>query len=376
MTDRDPFADAIAAAQAKSAQAFTGTKNVVPMRQSSVQGDGPVCVSVTQFLADTAQPDWVVAGIVQRNYLYGLTAPTNHGKTAVSLVMAVCIAAGLPYAGLKTTQGNVLILCGENQDGFRLRLRATMQSLGVSLDDLAGRMFVLPFAAAIESVLAKIQHEAAGFGDLAFVLVDTSVSYFSGADENDNVAAYAHAAMLRNLTMFPGKPAVMANCHPTASSTRERCVPRGGSAFLNEIDTNLMVWADGDTAELHWSTKKRGPDFDPIFWEYKALYIEQHDVKVPTVVAMHITEDRENEIRTKRREWENRLLFAMLNAPHGTIRAWAMECGFTLSTDGKPQTSKVMRLLDRLKEVQYVAHNRRDGWHLTNKGKEEAKTIR
>lgn len=376
----DPVAAAIARAQQTAAIASGKAKAgaVVPLRagQTSAPHEGPLCVTGLQFLADVTPPDWVVTGLMQKTTLYACTAPTNHGKTAVTLLMAICVATGRAFAGTPVTRGNVLILCGENQDGFRLRMAATMASVSVGESDIKDRIWVVPMAAPIETILAKIQHEAAVMGELQMVLVDTSVSFFSGADENDNVAAYQHAAALRALTLLPGKPAVVANCHPTGSANREGCKPRGGSAFLNEIDTNWYVWADGDTSEFHWVAKKRGPDFDPLFFEYRVKYIEQHGAKIPTVVAEWITEDREHEIRSKRREFENRLLYAMLSAPDGTIRSWALDCGFTASTDGKPLTSKVSRLLERLKEVQLVAHNRRDGWHLTNKGKEEAKTIR
>lgn len=377
MAEDDPLSAAIAAAQAKAAATFSGSvRNVVPMRAGPKAGEGVLCVSLAQFLADTTTPDWVVDGIIQRGNLYALTAPTNHGKTAVSMVMAVAIAAGVAFGGRAAKVGRVLILCGENQDGFRLRLMATMVSMGVDIAAVSEQTLVVPFAAAIESLLPKIQVEATKFGELSFVLVDTSVSYFSGADENDNVAAYQHAAALRALTLLPGKPAVVANCHPSNSADRDRCVPRGGGAFLNEIDTNLIVFADGRTAELHWSTKKRGPDFDPMFFEYKARYVEQHGTQVPTIVASHIDEYRQKEIRLKQREHGNRLLRAMLDEPDGTIRDWAGRCGFVTGQQNHPHTSHVARLLGYLKELQLVANNRRDGWHLTKSGKEEAKTIR
>jgi hypothetical protein len=207
------------------------------------------------------------------------------------------------------------------------------------------------------------------------VLVDTSVAYFSGQDENDNVAALWHALALRELTRLPGTPSVMANCHPTGSATKEGCVPRGGSAFLNEIDTNLTVWADGDTSELHWTRKKRGPDFDPLLFEYKALTLEQFGRKVPTVVAMAITDDREREIFKRKREDENRVLYEMNLGKDWTFVDMAELCGFISST-GKPLKSKVHRTLGRLLEAKLVGKDRRRGWHLTKAGEEEARSIR
>lgn len=366
---RDPLAAAQAAALA-------GLSNVRPIRSELADRDAAKCVTLGEFLDAVEQPVWIVEGIIQRGYLYALTAPTNHGKTAVSLVMAMCVAAGLPFADCATTQGNVLILCGENQDGFRMRLLATLSALGVTPDAIAGRVWVYPQSDPLEQILPTLRDDVTrlGMGELAFVLVDTSVSYFSGQDENDNVAALYHAKALRALTAFPGLPTVMANCHPTGSAEKAGCVPRGGSAFLNEIDTNLTVWADLDTSEFHWTRKKRGPDFDPIYFEYKAITLEQFGRKVPTVVASHITEEREVVIRKARREDENKVLYELAHNANGTFSEWANGCGFVSST-GKPLKSKVFRILERLKEVKLVANDRRKGWHLTNAGSQEANSI-
>lgn len=349
--------------------------NVRPIRPDMVEKPPVKCVPALDFLADVEEPHWVVSGIVQRGYLYALTAPTNHGKTAVSLVMAICIAAGIPFAGCDTMSGHVLILCGENQDGFRLRMLATMESLGVVPGSLAGKLWVYPQAGNLLEIAQGIKDDAQGMGELAFVLVDTSVSFFGGSDENDNVAALWHALALRDLTHLPGNPAVMANCHPTGSAAKEGCVPRGGSAFLNEIDTNLSVWADSETSELHWVRKKRGPDFDPLLFEYKALTLEQFGRKVPTVVALPITEERERVIFKTKREEENRVLYEMLRTKDWTFSEMATACCFVSST-GNPMKSKVHRTLGRLLEVGLVKKDRRRGWYLTTAGKEEAERIR
>jgi hypothetical protein len=380
----DPIDDAIAEAQKAAFRSATAPANVVAIRGGIASiPSGPVCCSVDSFLADTEAPVWVVGGIIQSNYVYAVTAPTNHGKTAVTLVMALCVAAGIAFAGLPVTRGKVLILCGENQDGFRLRMLATMNSLGITLDDVRGRIWVLPQSTGLCYLLEQIKKDAETMGDLTMVLVDTSVAFFGGDNENDNQQAYSHARDLRELSMLPGKPSVVVNCHPAAGAgkdmTRESCVPRGGSAFMNEIDTNLTVWSEGDTAEFHWMRKKRGPDFSPILFEYKAVNIVQHDQSVPTVVAHHIDEQREKDLRRNKKEAESRLLLAMYNAPNGTIREWALNAGFTIKTGrlaGQAHVSFTVRTMERLKEYKLLERSRRDGWILTKAGKEEAKDIR
>lgn len=373
MPDQQPPIDPLAAAQ-MAALAASARGKVVPMRGALEPRENVKCVTAIEFLNDVSEPNWLVAGIVQRGYTYALTAPTNHGKTAVSLVLAMCVAAGLPFADCDVTQGNVLILCGENQDGFRLRMLATLESLGLSPADIDGRCWVYPQAGVLDMLLPDLRAAANDMGELALVLVDTSVAYFSGADENDNIAMLSHAVALRNLSQFPGLPAVLANCHPKNAVAKEGCVPRGGGAFLNEIDTNLSVWADGESSELHWVQKKRGPDFDPILFEYRALTLEQFGRKVPTVVASWISETREREIFKRKREDENRVLYEMLRYDDWTFSTMAELCGFVSST-GKPLKSKVHRTLGRLLEVGLVKKDRRRGWYLTEPGKKEANML-
>lgn len=50
-------------------------------------------------------------------------------------VRANCVAAGIPFAGLKTLQGPVIYNCGEGNSGFLARLFAAGRRLGIGRDD-------------------------------------------------------------------------------------------------------------------------------------------------------------------------------------------------------------------------------------------------
>jgi hypothetical protein len=71
---------------------------------------------------------------------------------------------------------------------------------------------------------------------------------------------------LRLLTSCEGNPAVLVLCHPVKSAAKDNLLPRGGGAFLNEVDANLTLWAEvqGETSTLHWQGKIRGADFRPV----------------------------------------------------------------------------------------------------------------
>ena len=333
--------------------------------------DRPLLVDASEWLSESVPPVYVVDGIIQRGTLCALTAVTNHGKTAISLALAVCVATGRKFAGREIEQGQVLILCGENPDGFRTRLQATLQHMGLERGDVAGLIKVVPLPLPIANHVEQIVEECrqAG-GEYALVLVDTSVSYFSGDNEDDNLQARNHAWHLRALVELPGHPAVIANCHPVKNADHDALLPRGGGAFLNEIDVNLTVWAESESATLHWHRKKRGPDFDPISFEFVGMTIEEHGVKVPAVVAVHITDHRADEIHRAKSQDENRLLSAMLHFPSEPYPVLASHCGWP----GERAKSKVSRVMDRLKK-DLLVKKYRGRYVLTPTGKSEAERI-
>ena len=355
--------------QPDMARVLDGTEP--PPYGEAKRSTGPLLIDAATWLDQATPMEWVVDGIIQRGQLYACTAITNHGKTAIGLLMAMCVATGTVFAGRDITPGKVMILCGENPDGFRTRLHATLDHMGLEREDIINRVVVLPqalpLAGCAEQILAEARQQE---GDYSMVLVDTSISYYSGDDEDDNLQARTHAWHLRALAELPGHPAIIANCHPTKSADRDNLLPRGGGAFLNEIDTNLTVWAEGETAHLHWHRKKRGPDFDPIPFEFHGKSIEEHGRKVPTVVAAHITEQRAHELKKARTQADDRLLYAMLHHPDSTYAEWATACGW----NGEQAKSKVFRSMERLKEDKLVMKYR-GSLKLTKAGEDEAKRI-
>lgn len=345
----------------------TGT--APPPTGAKPRSDGPLLIDALEWL-DQAEPTrWVVDGLIQSGQLYACTAITNHGKTAICLLLALSVATGTRFADRDILPGRVLILCGENPDGFRTRMHATLAHMGLDREDIAGRVVVLPRALPIGKCAEQILIEARQQpGDYSVVIIDTSVSYYGGDDEDDNLQAREHAWHLRALAELPGRPAIIANCHPTKSADRENLLPRGGGAFLNEIDTNLTVFAEGETAVLHWHRKKRGPDFDPIPFEFAGKSVEEHGRKIPTVVAAYITEQREIDLRKKRHQTDDSLLYEMLHHPNDGYRKWAEACDLS-------GTSAVYRVMERLKQDKLV-EKYRGALRLTKQGQYEAERVR
>ena len=103
-------------------------------------------------------------------------------------------------------------------------------------------------------------------GGVDFIIVDSSAAYFLTEfdDENSNTQQGTHAKHMRELTKLKGNPCVLVLCHPTKNAGDDSLDPRGGYAFVCEMDGNLTVTLDGQVATMHWQRKLRGQDFAPL----------------------------------------------------------------------------------------------------------------
>jgi hypothetical protein len=227
----------------------------------------------------------------------------------------------------------------------------------------------------IEAMRAECQAKIAVMdGKVDLVIVDTSAAYFSGDEENSNTQMGGHARDLRTLTALPGGPCVLALCHPIKNATDpSHLLPRGGGAFIAEIDGNLTLWKTGDLIELWHTDKMRGPGFEPMTFRLEKILcnalIDAKGRHIPTIRAVAISDsDKEAEARTTRSA-EDQMLVAMLE-PGRSIAALATACGWT-SGGGEPHKSKAHRILKGLDKSGLVRLHR-GAYELTDKGKTAA----
>jgi hypothetical protein len=156
----------------------------------------------------------------------------------------------------------------------------------------------------------RLADDARKLGGLDLVIVDTSAAYFLGNDEISNPQMGAHARMLRTLTALPGKPCVVALCHPIKHTTDPtQLLPRGGGAFLAEVDGNLTAWLQDDVlVKLHHN----GPGFEPLTFRLEKItttrLVDAKGRLLPTVRAVPISEAEEATQAQHVRRDEDRVL--------------------------------------------------------------------
>lgn len=325
--------------------------------------------SSAEFVAGFVPPDYLIEDVLQRRFCYSFTARTNTGKTGIMLLFAAHVGLGRSIGDRNIERGNVLFLSGENPDDVRMRWIAMSQVMDFDIDGID--VHFIPGTFKISDMKARIHAEVEALGGVALVIVDTSAAYFEGEDENDNKQAGDHARLLRSLTTLPGGPCVLVACHPPKNAADDNMQPRGGGAFLAEIDGNLTAKRDDSVVEVYWQGKFRGPDFAPLSFQLRTVTHERlKDRKgrlLPTVVACFLSDATQREMATAARSREDALLTMLANNATASEAELANLLGWKMR-DGQPYKVRVHRALDALKKAKLITKNR-DGFALTPEGK-------
>lgn len=127
---------------------------------------------------------WLVRSLIQEGDPVNLFGPSGSGKSFVAFDLAMAIARGVPWRGLKAKQGKVVYICAEGSGGFRTRIAAYCEYHGV--DPTTVPLHVIPAAPLlikpkdVKDLIKAIE----GVGGAHVLIVDTLAQTTSGADEN------------------------------------------------------------------------------------------------------------------------------------------------------------------------------------------------
>lgn len=336
-----------------------------------------------QFINEAEPPDFVIDNVIQTGWLYTITARTGYGKTGIAISMTLSVATGENVGDYKTKAGKVLYIAGENPFDIRNRLIIALEQSKdpeTALDniEIIDESFLL--ADKLYDLIDIIER----FKPILIVVdTDQAISLDIGSSETDNAARMAHARKLRKLTRCSSRPTILDLCHPNGENTNAPPKPRGGTAFLNEIDGNLCVTKDnlGQFKISNHPDKWRGwpcnftfiikPTTSTHFKNSKGQYM-----KLPVFHSISETEQLTNfsqngaddatdrnsksipslkdETDRDKREFEKLKVLQMINDnPKMAQIEIARQLNWRKS-NGDPNEPKISRVIDRLIDCGYV----------------------
>ena len=202
--------------------------------------------------------NYMVKGWLDRNCLSMLYGPSNAGKTFVALDIAMHIASGKPWRGLRVNGGPVLYIAAEGGAGIRNRLAAIKRDR----PDMSDAPFtLLPIGLDLHAqgdalAVCEIIPDA----DPALVVIDTLARSMGAGDEN---TAKDAAMFVRNCDLIREATGahVMVIHHTGKDEDRGA---RGSSALRAAVDNELHV-----TSEWEIISKKQRDQAPPEALHFK-----------------------------------------------------------------------------------------------------------
>ncbi|MBN7759981.1 AAA family ATPase [Nitratireductor aquibiodomus] len=333
----------------------------------------PALISSGDFVRGFVPPDYLLDGVIQSGFLYSITGQTGSGKTAVALLLCACVALGISFAGRETKRGRVFYFAGENPDDVKMRWIGLCHELGLNPDEVDVHFVEGVFS--IEEFAGHIDEKAEALGGVSLVVIDTTAAYFLGEDENSNTQMGAYARLLRKLTRLPGAPTILTASHPVKAAQADNLLPRGGGAFLNEMDGNLSLSSSAEkVSTMGWQGKFRGPDFGKMTFDLKTItvptLVDKRGRQIPTVMA-HPVGEAEVAMRAGVKERDDELmLLAIRQDGRRSLSDLADALGWC-DQDGAPDKGRADNATARLKRRDLVVYELRT-WKLTRKGQTAA----
>ncbi|UYQ70662.1 AAA family ATPase [Pelagibacterium flavum] len=347
-----------------------------PVKMQPAKPKGyPGIVSSGAFTSGFTPPDYQIDGIAQKGFIYSVTAASGTGKTAVLLLVSALTALGESLGEREVRKGRVVYFAGENPDDVKMRWIAAAHHLPFDPDEIDVHFVEGTFH--IPEMFERIRQDFERLGGVDLVVIDTSAAYFNGQDENSNTELGKHARELRTLTTLEGRPCVMVACHPTKNATTENLLPRGGGAFIAEMDGNLVCIKSDSGVRLHWQGKHRGPDFEPVEFELEKVTAPRlKDTRgrdVPTVMAKVLGAAQVRAKAATARKDEDDVLIEIDADGGQSLASMAEALGWT--KEGNPHKDRVRRATDKLRRDKLVEFKGRK-WKVTPAGHEALVDLR
>ena len=112
------------------------------------------------FTSSFTPPNYLIDEVLQRRFLYSMTAPTGGGKTSLALSMAAHLDLGRPLGGHEVEKCKVLFLAGENPDDVCMRWIKLCEELKLDHSQVGVHFLPHVFSLTDRNTLARIKSES------------------------------------------------------------------------------------------------------------------------------------------------------------------------------------------------------------------------
>ena len=231
---------------------------------------------------------WLVKGLVPEDSMGMIFGASGTYKSFIAIDMALHIAHGMDWAGLRTKQGPVAYIAAEGGAGISRRLKAWRNQFGlVETNNL--HICITPFLLTAQDEMAHMKAAIAKFPQPpSVVIIDTLSQTFSG-DENSSSDIGTYLRMINSEIRAAFNCTVIV-IHHTGHSAAER--PRGSSAITANLDFILGVFKpdpEASRAKVGVHKMKDGDKVDDLYFNMTRLVLgeDSDGDEISSLVAAH-----------------------------------------------------------------------------------------
>jgi KaiC/GvpD/RAD55 family RecA-like ATPase len=264
-----------------------------------------------------AQPSggWIVKNVIPRAELGIIYGASGSGKTFIILDIALAVARGVPWRGLRVKQGRVVYIVAEGAGGFRKRARAYAQQNGIDLKDVDVLVLDATPNLLDDKQVKLLTKAIEAAGAISMIVVDTFAQMTPGANENaaeDMGKAINH---VRSVGRKVGACVVLVH-HAGKDAAKGA---RGWSGLRAAADFELEVTRDGDNRTLNTTKQKDADDQEQWGFRLEEITIgideDGDDITSCVIAESDVTVDagvnggrRKAKPKEKMGDWERALL--------------------------------------------------------------------
>lgn len=231
-------------------------------------------IQLDRFLAEKGELDWLVPNFLVRGAVAQLTAKPAAGKTTLLVQMALQLACGEPFLGMKPTKPvKTLYLMAEGaRPGFKGRVRLACQTLGIT----GSRLKEIPWMIQPEKATSKVKlgsdelRKMIGASRADLVILDTQRYFKMGGEENsaDDWLKFFMEPMRSLTAEFGCGFFLVHHFKKSGDDLQDDEKQRGTSAQIGDVDVAMRLEIEKPKAPM----TRRGAAPEPDQHAAKTMY--------------------------------------------------------------------------------------------------------
>lgn len=197
-------------------------------------------ISDAGAFADGPPQSWIIKGVLPRAEVGMVYGESTAGKSFIMIDMLACIVRGVPWRGMRTKPGRVVMVVAEGASGARGRLKAYAQHHRIDLSALP--FGIIPDTPNLRTKddVKELSARIKEWGGADVVVIDTLLASVAGANENSSDDMGEVLANCRRLNRATGAMVILVH-HAGKDASRGA---RGWSGLKGNMDVQLEVTRD------------------------------------------------------------------------------------------------------------------------------------